>query len=251
MTYRRNTGRGRLALTVEICGAVLLIGAGACNSDILDVDVDLQEQSTTFNFGSAQGTVPTVTCDPTQPTTVCSDATVAAGQPDPSTGVTNFQIECDPSTDLCFAQATGTVTYPVNVLQDNDFVTKIERRSVVIVRALDLAYAVPANSLTFDVPAIQISVGPSGSTASTDPGVVPVGTTTPFSAGTTFGDSTPQHLVITDDSAARTFIEQTIMNQQTLVFIATFTPRLESGAALPAGSMQLDLLPHLTLGVPN
>lgn len=235
---------------VEICALTLLIGGAACSSDLLDVNVDLQMQSTTVDFGTAQGTIPVVTCDPAQPAD-CGSAAAGALQPDASTGITNVQLACDATTQRCFAQAQATVIYPVDVLQDDDFVTKVERRSVVIVRALDLAYSVPANSLTFDVPQIAISVGPSGSTAATDAGVVAVGTTGTIAAGEIFADSSPRHLVVSDDSAARAFIEQSIMNKQTLVFIATFSPRLEAGATIPAGSLQLDLLPHLTLGIPD
>jgi hypothetical protein len=234
---------------LEVCVAMALTGGGACSSDIFDVDVTLQRQTTTIDFGANQGTIPVVTCgDPTQPD-VCRAGAAAVPQPDPSTGVTDVQLACDASTQRCFAQAQATIIYPVNILQDDDFVTKIERRSVVIVKVLDIAYTVPSNSLTFDVPAIQISVGPAGSTAATDPGVVPVGTTNPLPAGATFDDSAAQHLVVADDSAARAFIEQNIMNKQTLVFIATFSPRLEAGAPIPAGSLELDLVPHLTLGV--
>jgi len=227
-----------------------LFGQGACGSDLLDVDVDLQRQSTTADFGGAQGTIPVVACDPAQPDP-CGGNQVAAAQPPAGSGITSVQIACDTATLRCFAQAQATVTYPVDVLQDNDFVTKIERRAVVIVRAIDVAYTVPANSLTFDVPEIQISVGPAGSSASSDPGVVPVGTTAPISAAETFGDPAARHLIIADGSAARSFIEQSIMNKRTLLFIATFSPRLEAGAAIPDGSLQLDLAPRLTLGVPR
>jgi hypothetical protein len=234
---------------VAVFGAVLSWGAGACSSDLLDVDVNLQRQTTSLDFGTTQGTIPVVTCDPVQPSLCDGAAGTLALTAGPT--MASVQVGCDASTDLCFAEAHATALYPVDILQDDDFVTKVERGSVVIVRALDIAYTVPVNTLTFEVPQIQISVGPAGSAAATDPGVVPVGTTSAVSAGQSFGDSGARHLVISDSSAARAFIEQSIMNKQTLVFIATLDPRLAAGAPIPAGTLQLDLLPRLTLGLPR
>jgi hypothetical protein len=239
----------RAAIGAALLGCLVTAG-GACSSDILDVDVNLSRQSYSADFGTAQGTIPTVTCDPAQPD-VCG-ASAGAVQVDGTSGAgATVQLGCDGASQRCFAEAHATITTPVDVLQDQDFVTKVERRSVVIVRALDIIYAVPVNSLTFDVPEILISVGPAGSTSAGDPGVVPVGTTSPLAAGVTLDDAAARHLVIADGSPARGFIESSIMNQQTLVFIATLSPRLEAGAAIPAGALQVDLLPRLTLGLPR
>jgi hypothetical protein len=240
---------GRVAAALRLAGAIVPLALTAgCSTDILDVGVDLQPRTYSADFGNTQGTIPTVPCDPSQADACLASAGAVQGSV--PNGTAQAQLACDGSTDRCFAQAHAEMSFPIDVLQEDDFVTRVKRDAVVIVRSIDIAYRVPINTLTFDVPEIRVSVGPAGSTSAGDAGVVPIGSTVLLPAAAIIGEP-PQHLTVADDTPARSLIENSIMNQQTFVIIATMDPRLEAGAAIPAGQLQVDLSPHLTLGLPH
>ena len=104
-----------------------------------------------------------------------------------------------------------------------------------------MAYTIPANTLTFDIPQIDIYAGPSGARRETDPGVAFVGSTQAIAAGTVVTD--PLHVTITKDTPARPVIEHAIENKQEFVFIVVANPRLDAGAPIPAGAVQIDVSP--------
>jgi hypothetical protein len=222
---------------------VALATVTACNPDVLDVDVDLASQRYVSDFGASTGAVPIVPCAPAMPEAcaVAGATTVAADQ-------ATVTLGCDASTSRCFASARARDSFEVDVLRDDDFVSKVARRAVTLVRTVDLAYTVPVNTLSFDVPRVDLYVGPLGTTKETDPGVAPVDTIPPIAAGTTFLDPR-RHLVVADGSPARAFIVSSIQTEQPFVFVVVATTRVEAGAALPGGALEVDVYPHLLLGV--
>jgi hypothetical protein len=238
-----------------VIGFVFCAGVGlaaGCSADVLDVDVDLKAQSFALDFGQPAGTIPTVTCDDTVVQEVCGSGQAVAVDTTPTTGVPSdvqVALGCDPSTARCFAQATAHASQPVNVLQDDAFVTRIERHSLTFVHLVDVAYTVPANTLTFDMPQIDIYAGPSGARHETDPGVAFVGSTQAIAAGTVVAE--PLHVTITKDTPARPVIENAIENKQEFVFIVVANPRLDAGAPVPAGAVQIDVFPSLVIGLPR
>jgi len=230
---------------VTLAATLATAALGGCGW--MDVGVDLAPQAYHFDLGSMQGTIPDVACDPTL-------ADACAGQIGPVTasmggGTATAHLACDPSTARCYAAASAVQGYSIKVLQGDDFGTRIERWAVVVVRSVDVAYRVPVNTLTFPVPAIHVSVGPEGSKTEADAGVLPIGDTIPLAAGATLGDP-PHHVVLKDDTPARALIEDSIRNKRTFVILAGFSPRLDSGEPIPAGQLEIDLAPHLTLGPP-
>ena len=238
-----------------VIGFVLLVavgGATGCSADVLDVTVNLKPQMFALDFGQRTGTVPTVTCDDTIVQEVCGSGQSVAVDTTPTTGVPSdvqVALGCDPSTARCFAQATAHASQPVNVLQDDAFVTRVERNALTFVHLVDVAYTIPANTLTFDMPQIDIYAGPSGARRETDPGVAFVGSTQAIAAGTAVTD--PLHVTITDETPARPVIEHAIENKQEFVFIVVAKPRLDAGAPIPAGAVQIDVFPSLVIGLPR
>ena len=158
-------------------------------------------------------------------------------------------LGCDDSTDRCFAQASAHLSQPVNVLQDDAYVTRVERHALTFVHLVDVAYTIPSNTLTFEIPQIDIYAGPAGARRETDPGVAIVGSTQPIAPGTVVTDA--QHITISDDTPARPLIEDAIENKQEFVFIVVANPRLEAGAPIPAGAVQIDVFPKLVVGLPR
>jgi hypothetical protein len=245
--------RRRRAAMIGYAFAAGFAGAfGGCSADVLDVTVDLKPQTFALDFGQEMGTIPVATCDDTIVAEVCGGGQSVAVDTTTTTGVpSDVQVElgCDPGTARCFAQATAHASQPVNVLQDDAFVTRIERNALDFVHLVDVAYTVPANTLTFDIPRIDIYAGPSGARRETDPGVAFVGSTQSIAAGTVVTD--PLHVTITDETPARPVIEAAIENKQEFVFIVVATPRLDAGAPIPAGAVQIDVSPSLVIGLPR
>src|SRR5262245_60425537 len=89
-------GKARSLLAAFVLGSVATAAVGGgCSSDIFDVEVALTPQSYAFDFGQAQGTIPTLACDPAAPG-VCGNA--PAVSVDPSLGVpANVEVSlgCD------------------------------------------------------------------------------------------------------------------------------------------------------------
>jgi len=187
-----------------------------------------------------------VACTPAGPD-VCG-AAIGATEITSDSANAEVRTGCDATAMTCFASARVVGSTSVNVLQDDNFITRVERRSVAIVRDGDITITVPVNSLTFSVPAIQIFVGPPGSTRETDNGVVPVGVTDPLAAGQTVSASDGRHLIVQDGSPAHTFISASVSNKQTMVFLMVMTPQINAGAPLPAGAIEVDLATKLKLG---
>jgi hypothetical protein len=225
---------------------------GGCSADVFDVDVALMARTFVADFGSQAGTVPTVACTDAVAQQVCGAAPSVGVDTSSTTGVpSNVQVTlgCDAGTSQCFAQASAHLSQPVDVLQDDAFVTRVERHALSFVQLVDVAYTIPANTLTFDIPQIDIYAGPAGSTRETDPGVALVGSTQPISAGAVVTDA--QHITISDQTPARPLIEHAIENKQEFVFVVVANPRLDAGAPIPAGSVQIDVAPKLTIGLPR
>jgi hypothetical protein len=226
--------------------AALLVATAGCGW--FDFDVDLAKQSFTLDFGQQTGTMPTVACDASGGACTAAgsfnfDASSTAGVP----SAVDVSVACDTTKQLCYAQANARAAQTVGVLQDDSFSSKVGRNTLSLVKLADIAYTIPSNTLTFDIPHVDVYAGPAGSARETDPGVALVGTTQPIMAGVTSSDA--QHLMIGDDSPARPVIEHAVENKQDFVFIVVASPRMDAGSTVPAGAIQIDIAPKLTIGL--
>jgi len=231
--------------------ALLIAAVAGCGTDIFDVDVDLATQSFALDFGQQSGTVPTASCDDTIVQEVCGSGQTVAVDTSSTTGVPSdvqVALGCDPGNGLCYMQASAHASQTVAVLQDDDLGSRIGRHALGFVQLADVAYTIPSNTLTFDIPQIDIYAGPAGSRLETDPGVALVGSTQPITAGTVVTD--PLHVIIDKNTPARPVIEHAVENKQDFVFIVVANPRLGAGAPIPAGAVQIDVFPKLVVGLP-
>jgi hypothetical protein len=227
---------------------IVLACVGACNPDVFDVDVSLAPHAYPADFGPSRGTIPTVACDATMPAVCGTGQTLAVTTADGAPADVSVDLGCDATTARCFAEAHARFSYELDVLQDDAFITKVERRAISVVRSIDLAYTMPTNTLTFDVPRIDVYVGPAGTKTVTDAGVALVDSISTIAAGTTFVDDR-RHLTLAGGSPARTLIEQSIQAERAFVFVSVTAPRLGAGAPLPGGAFELEVYPTLGLGL--
>jgi hypothetical protein len=236
---------GRLGLT-----AVLLAAAGGCSPDIFDIGVALTPKVFPLDFGSSSGVIiPSVACDPASPA-ACGGHQVI----DLAGGTNEAEVHialapgCDGGTMHCYAEANARALYTVDVLQDESFTSKVGRRAISGVRMLDIAYTIPSNTTTFDIPRIDVIVGPPGTTAATDPGAYPVDSIPTLTARmVVVGES--RHFTLAADSPARDLIERSVQSKSPFVFVLALAPRLGSGTPLPAGKVEIAIQPLLGLGL--
>lgn len=243
------SGDWRRSLAVFALAASGLAPSG-CSKDIFDLSLSLQKEVYTIDFGAPRGDLPAVACT-SGGTDVCSNVPVASTEVAAFGGPATVDLTgaCDAATQLCYAQATVRAPYAVSVLDDPGFVASVARKGTSFIRVADLAYTVPVNTLNFDMPALDLYVGPEGSARETDPDVVPVGSTTPVAAGQTFTDD--QHLTVADGSPARALIEGDIQARQPFAFVLVLVPRLDSGQPIPAGTLEIDVTPNILIGLPR
>ena len=228
--------------------AILSIGSAACSADVFDVDVALASHAYQADFGPSSGTIPTVACDPAMPSACGMGSMLAVTTAVPATTDVSVDLGCDPTSSRCFAEAHARVSYELDVLQDDAFVTKVERHAISVVQSVDLAYTLPTNTLTFDVPAIDVYVGPAGATKETDPGVVLVDSISSIAAGTTFV-ADRRHLTLAEGSPGRALIVSSIQAKQPFVFVVVTAPRSEAGSPVPGGAFEIDIYPTVGLGL--
>jgi hypothetical protein len=231
-----------------VLAALVGFGAGVC--DAFDQTIQLSQQTFMLDFGQQSGTMPAVACADapdvcTPEATVSIDTSSTAGVP----SNVEVAVGCDGGSGLCYAQATTRAAQTLGVLQGDDLGDKIGRNGLSFVERVNIAYMIPANTLTFDIPQVDIYAGPAGSTRETDPGVAVVGSTAPIAAGVTASE--PQFVTINDQTPARGVIENAIEDKQDFVFILVATPRMTAGTAVPAGSVQIQVAPSVTVGLPR
>jgi hypothetical protein len=227
--------------------ALIAIAAASCG--LFDFDVNLSKQTFTLDFGTQTGTMPAIACDASAGACDAAasfnlDTSSESGGVPSTTAVT---LGCDTSSHQCYAQVTSRAVQTMSVLQDNDFSSKVARHAVSFVKVADVAYTIPSNTLTFDVPKADVYAGPAGATRETDPGVALLGSTQPIAAGTTM--TTALHLIVDDNNPARPVIEHAVENKQDFVFIVVVSPRLDAGQPVPAGAVQIVVAPKLTVGL--
>ena len=241
-----------MARRAGVLALVVAGGIGGCSADVFDLNVDLGARSFALDFGQPSGTIPTVTCDEAIAQEVCGSSPSAAVDTSSTTGVPSdvvVALGCDDSTDRCFAQASAHLSQPVNVLQDDAYrharrTPRADVRAPRRCRVHDSVQHVDVRD-----PADRYLCRAGRRAARDRSGCCHRGQHATGRRGTVVTDA--QHVTISDDTPARPLIEDAIENKQEFVFIVVANPRLEAGAPIPAGAVQIDVFPKLVVGLPR
>jgi hypothetical protein len=226
--------------------AVLLGVPAGC--DVFDFSVSLQSQTFKLDFGQQSGTVPAVACDAAAD--VCGSTLAVNFDTSSIAGVPSdveVAVGCDTGSGQCYAQANARAAQTIGVLQGDDFSSKVGRNGVAFVQKINVGYTIPLNTLTFDIPQLDVYAGPAGSLRETDPGVALVGHTQPIAAGVT--TTSQVHMQIAEDAPALPVIQNAIEDKHDFVFIVVAAPRMDAGMPVPAGAVQVDVYPSVVVGL--
>lgn len=245
----------RLALPSLVATTLL---SGACGllvgSDSISYPMDLDPQEFKHDFGAdfrnQMGTFPAVDC---AGNAAACNAIPAQSLPSGATA------SCDTGTGKCIAKYDVRLPVPVNLAQQTSLPPAVASSGVVnSVQVSAVRYWTAANSLKFDLPAIELYVGGQTAMKETDAGVTRLGTLpsiqrdpfkTACAAGTPGTKATACDMPLTDDgkrvlgTLARDF--KTPFN---VLLVAHLV--LRGGDPFPSGELDLFVQPQIAFVIP-
>lgn len=225
--------------------AALLLGAATGGCGLLDIPITLQSQSYTANFGNASGTVNSVPCSAqTDPCTAAAQQ-VAAGAAQNGATVTGV---CDTATSTCTAQVSATVAVPVDLSQDQSFTTALAGKVVVVVKSISLKYGVPMNSVTIDLPQLDLYIAPQGVTKIPDSRAVLIDKIPPIGKRKTLPDDSGAITIDTSSPAGAIFVDSIKNPSKPFTLLINTKPTVKANDPLPAGQMTVKVTPQITVG---
>ena len=225
-----------------VAGAAL--GCGLISSNIFDITIGLSSQTYGHDFGSASSSkAPTIACPATPDP--CGALTTQIQ------GASNGRCDTTQSPSVCAADVSVVLPSTVNLSMDSSFASSVGSKAVRFVHTIDLAYGVNMNTATFDIPALQLYIGPSGAKQPTDQGVVALGTLQPIKSMTLIPEGS-QHVLITEGTAAHDKFSYYVQNPMVpFVLMVASTKTVRGGDPIPAGKIQVVIKPSITVGLPR
>jgi len=237
-----------LLMSAAVLAAGAAAGCGLLSTNIFDFTVKLTTQVYSQDFGMATGKVPTVAC--TSQTDPCSQVAsqLATSVPNAkATGRCNTTV----APNQCVADLNVTLAYPLTLAEDQSFASSLGGKVIDIVNTIDLAYGVPTNTTTFNIPEMQLYIGPSGAQSATDAGVELIDKIPAIARGTTIPDAS-RHIILAEGTKARDQFIYYIKNpQKPFVLLLVTKPTVKGGDDMPAGKLELRLTPSITVGLPR
>jgi len=239
-----------------ILAACALCASAAGCGDLAGADIQLGSTSLAANFGTASGAIPPLACSAAN-TSACTAVPAPAG-------VNGWQVGCDTTAGQCFGQAVLRIQQAVGVADPSSLDSALGRQAAHYLRSIEIAYTIPANTLTFALAKIQLYVvqtpgaGGGGSSGSPDGGVVVesapapptdvlLGNIDPLAPGQIVSDA--RHVSIDGGAPAFAAISSQVQAGQDLVLALVVTPRVVAGKPLPAGAIQIVCEPTLHFGI--
>ncbi len=239
---RSSLGTRALGTLYAAALGVGAVGCGLISSNIFDITIGLSSQTYGHDFGAPTANkVPKIAC----PATPDPCGALAGQVPGASNG------RCDEALKVCAADVSVVLPSTVNLSMDSSFASSVGSKAVRFVHTIDLAYGVNMNSTTFDIPALQLYIGPSGAKQPTDQGVVALGTLQPIPRGTLIPAGS-QHVTILEGTAAHDKFAYYVQNPMVpFVLMVATTTTVRGDDPIPAGKIQLVIKPSITVGLPQ
>lgn len=226
-----------------IASAVLGAATGGCG--LLDIPITLQTQSYNANFGNANGTVTAVPCTMQQDPCTAAANQVAAGAAQNGATVTGV---CDTATSTCTARVEATVAYPVNLGQDPSFTNGVAGKVVTVVKSISLKYGIPTNTVTVDLPQLDLYIAPMGVTKIPDSRAVFVDKIPAIPKKKTLPDDSGTITIETSSPAGAIFVDSIKNPAKPFTLLINTKPTVKANDPLPAGQMTIKVTPQIVVG---
>ena len=229
-----------LKKTVFGLGAGLaLLAAAGCGATAMDQTLGTQ----TFDYMIPATPVPPGTTLPSIP---CTDATVcksflAAG----GISIPGLTPVC--AANVCQADLKLTILYIIDASNDPAFTLGIAQGEADSMRDVKMTYGI-SSTVNLAINQIDVYVGPDGLRATADPNAIYLGTVGPIPPMSNIPDGM-NYLLLADGTPAHTaFVNYAKHpeNKFDVLMVAT-TPRLMPGDPIPAGMIEVRMIPIVTL----
>jgi hypothetical protein len=236
-------------LKAELVFAALLLGG--CNlvsSNTFSVPYSFSPISYEKSFGSDQGTVPAITCDPSD-TNSCAAVQIPQGS--------SLTAVCDDKARSCAATAELRLSYPVDLTMEN-LPSEAIMYGINFVSISKIEYWSTNDTLNFNTPLIDLYVAPA--TAMDETGGTKIGSIGPITPGGTptcsdmrDTDSASGTAMVCDmplDSDGENALSNFVKDYKTpFQFIAHTTVSAMAGEPLPAGTLDFTVRPVISIGI--
>ncbi len=240
---------------VLAAASLFLFGAAGCNlvhTNALSVPDSFDPEEYQQSFGTAQGTFPLVTCDPSNAAS-CDSASATLPQG------SSFTVSCDGKSTSCTASVALELAYTVDLSSESSFPAEAIMYGIDFVSIQKVEYWIVSNTLTVGTPLIDIYVAPA--TAKDESGGTKLGSVGPLGAKSQActdmidkdGDSKANGAMICDlplnsdgENALSNFVKDYKIDFQ---FIAHATVTANGGDALPAGNLDFMVRPVISIGI--
>lgn len=225
--------------------ASLVLGAATGGCGLIDIPITLQTQTYNADFGNASGTVTAVPCTMMQDPCTAAANQVAAGAAQNGATVTGV---CDTATSTCTARVDATVAYPVNLAQDQSFTSSVAGKVVTVVKSISLKYGIPMNTVSIDLPQLDLYIAPQGVTKIPDSRAVLVDKIPAIARKKTLPENSGTIIIETSSAAGAIFVESIKNPAKPFTLLINTKPTVKANDPLPAGKMTINVTPEIIVG---
>jgi len=237
--------RRRIVLgALSVCAVAAAGACGLINPDIFDITIPLSPQEYTQDFGSNTGKVPSVPC-----TAAMNTCQTVANQVGGSIQGATAKGICESSTSTCSAEIAATLSYQLQLSNEQSFATSVGGKVVSVVRAIELKYGVPTNTTTFTIPEMMIYIAPQGVKSETDPKAVYIDKIPAIAAKQTLPADSGSLKIAAGTPAFEQFSYYVKNPTTPFNFLLVAKPKVKAGDDVPSGKIVIRITPQITVGL--